>query len=116
MNISAGGKQDDVRLLNELRSFSYGVERYHSDHWEYPRGERIDLRKNFMLSENGFAPGNTVYYFGTMKSFRAVTYQSDGTGYKIAFTLRQSWPEHGIADEKCRISTGAKLDCSKEQE
>ena len=113
MNISAGSKYEDIRLLNAVRSFANAVERYKHDIWQYPPGDSIDLRNPVMLSERGFTAGKTMYYAGSIPSGHPVIYHTDGKTYAISFTLREAWPDQGIATKKCTISEFAVLSCAK---
>ena len=115
MNLSARAKYADIVTLNEVRSFANAAEWYKQDIWQYPAGDRIDLRNAFVLSERGFANGQTVYYSGNIPSNRAVIYRSDGTGYTISFTLRQAWPGEKLPSRKCIMSTFTKLTCADDE-
>lgn len=103
----------DIRTLNEARLFAYALEQYRQDFWRYPAGNRIDVRKGVVLSENGFAPGAERYYQGGIPSSRVVTYQGDETSYSVNFTLRRAWPEQGLPGSKCQITQLYTLVCAE---
>jgi hypothetical protein len=103
----------DIRTLGQARSFSYALEVYRQDFWRYPVGNRIDVRKGVVLSENGLVPGTKLYYRGGIPSSRAVTYEGKDTTYSINFTLHKLWPEQGITSTKCTITENYVLKCKK---
>jgi hypothetical protein len=103
----------DIRTLSEARQFSYALEEYRQNFWRYPVANHIDIRKGVILSENGFAPGSTLFYTGGVPSGSAVTYQGTPSDYTISFTLRKKWPEQGITSTKCRITEQYVLSCVK---
>ena len=111
-NISDRAKLSDVRLLSDVRKLSYSLERYKQEFSRYPIGERVDLRTDIVLSENGFSRGTRVFYSGRMRSHRAVTYQSDEKTYTIIFTLRQRWPDQGLEGTKCTVTQFYRLTCT----
>jgi len=110
-NISAYAKLADIRVLNETRTLSTIFERYRQDFLRYPVGNKIDLRKNFVLSENGFIPGDSYYNVSRIQSSRAVMYTGTEDSYTISFSLKQEWSDQGITGRKCRISEKSILTC-----
>jgi hypothetical protein len=110
-NISARRKFNDIRLLNDARAFASAVEYYKQDVWKYPAGESVDLKKNVVLTENGFARGERIYYQGKMRSLQDITYSTDDDAYRISFTLNSAWPDQGLASNKCRITRYNTLQC-----
>ena len=109
-NISARSRLSDIRLLNDVRSFSDALERYKLAYWSYPVGS-FDLRDGVVLSENGFARGQVTYYSGATRSIKKVLFEGTEEGYRLTFILRNAWPEQGIKDRQCVMTTLAKLQC-----
>lgn len=112
-SISAHQRLADIRTLNDIRTFSYALERYRQDFWRYPVGDRIDIRTGVNLTENGLAPGSTIYYRGGIASSRAVTYEGKDDTYSISFALNRTWPEQGITSTKCTVTENYTLQCKK---
>jgi len=111
-NVISSRQLADVRLLQEVQVLSTALEQYKEELWRYPAGEHLDLRGDVILTENGFAPGNDIYYRGKMPSSKPVTYQSDQESYRLVFTLKRIWPEQGINSKRCQLSTNIILTCS----
>ncbi|MEK7583847.1 MAG: hypothetical protein AAB490_01265 [Patescibacteria group bacterium] len=113
-NIGARSRLSDIRLMNDVRSFSNALERYKLAYWSYPEGS-LDLRDDVVLSENGFARGRVMYYSGAMRSVQKVLFEGNADGYRLTFTFRSAWPEQGIMERKCVMTTLAQLQCGEAQ-
>ncbi|OGY92413.1 MAG: hypothetical protein A3B31_03825 [Candidatus Komeilibacteria bacterium RIFCSPLOWO2_01_FULL_53_11] len=113
-NIAVLSRLSDIRLMNDVRSFSNALERYKLAYWSYPEGS-FDLRDGAVLSENGFARGQVTYYSGAMRSGKKVLFEGNADGYRLTFTLRNTWPAQGITDRKCMMTTRAQLYCGEAQ-
>lgn len=107
----------DVILMTQLKEFSVGLENYFSQHQAYPVASSVDINKNVVLSDNGFADSQgTVYYNGAITA-GAVSFSSDATSYNISFKLRRQWPVVGVNDGKyCIIKPNYKISCGKKGE
>lgn len=105
----------DVILMNQLKEFSSGLENYFSQHQAYPLATEVDINKNVVLSDNGFAdPQGTIYYKGAINA-GAVSFTTDATSYNISFKLRRQWPVVGATEGKyCIIKPNFKISCGKE--
>ena len=113
-NVIARRRLDDVRVLNEVRTFADSMEHYKQDTWQYPEQAPIDLRNTTVLTENGFASGSRVYYRGAIKSHKPVVFKSTSESYAISFSLRRAWPDEGLISKSCIMTQNATLACSRQ--
>ncbi len=114
LNIGAKARVHDSRLLQQVRSFSYAAERFRQEHLRYPAGN-LDLRNDVLLSDKGFAAGDTIYYRGAMRSGRPVVYHGKDDSYTISFTLRHTWPAQGLYRKQCQVKEFFTLKCGEQE-
>ena len=112
-SMQARSKLRDIRLVSDVRSFSYALEQHYTEFLRYPEAE-INLKRPTTLTENGFAAGSRVYFSGTLKSFHPITYQGTEETYVIRFRLSNIWPSEGLNGVYCTVSAGYVVSCGDE--
>jgi hypothetical protein len=117
IGINNQARVKDVALVNQLKEVSTGLERYYSNFRRYPEAEDLDLNRDIIISDSGFAaPEKEIYYRGEVTAGDA-TYSGNASSYEIRFKLRKKWPEVGVTKGKyCIIKNSFTISCGEKEE